>query len=689
MPRVSNIRLIGAALVMVWLVPVAPAAQPQPECQTPDCGAGSRASPADQRAPSIEQIWQAAAQVHQLKLQFVAALRAFTQAQAGTFGDEGGQLTSSVEEMRAALGRWDGAVRNFEAAVSDLFGHAEVHVALGTVFLDRHRVRDAMRELQAAARRDSSRADIYALLALAYGLADRSTDAAQALERAAALDADNPATWYTLGRYLLELDRPDEARQAWQRVHEAVWRRVDDSRPGSAAVVFDRVDLLRQVAGVAPIFPLGLYTDGYKALGQGEYAAAVTHFRRAISRDPLTADRSPAPGGVARAATALRAGRLPEAVELLESAIRERPDHADARRLLGLAYWIDEQHERSLEHLDAAVRHRPQDERARILLADVLISAGRSNDAEQVLQDTIRISTDSGQAHYRLGQLLQRRGLLDDAVKAFERSAALAPIAGMDHLYQTIGGIYVNQSELDRAVNAYATRVEVNPNSAEAHRQLGEIYFLQGRHDEALGEFSVAALLDPANARAWAGIGHVHVRERRHDDAVAALQQAVARGDGNVETRYALGTALVRSGRAEEGRRELEASQRMRAERMATGQLEFQLDALRRDGLRHSSEGNHDEALSMLDRLTATAPGSAVAHRDLGLALSRAGRLEEAVKSLSRAQQLEPTIEGYEHLADVYRVLGNLEESRRQSALRDALVARQRVERLRDVGGAR
>jgi tetratricopeptide (TPR) repeat protein len=688
-PRAGNIQVIRAVFVVACLAPGVLAAQPPPECVPPDCGAGLRPAPDDQRAPAVQQIWQAAAQIHQLKLQFVAALRAFTQAQAGMFGDEGGRLASSVDQMRATLNRWDGAVRDFEAALSDFFGHAEVHLALGTVFLDRHRVRDALREFQAAARRDSTRADIFAVQALAYGLAGRTTDAAQALQRAATLDAGNAATWYTLGHYLLKLDRPEEARQALRKVHDAVQRLVDDPRAGSTGVVFDRVDLLRQVAGVAPIFPLSLYTDGYGALREGDYAAAVAHFRRAISRDPLTAERADASQAVAQAATALREGRLSEAVERLESAVRERPDRAEARRSLGLAYWIDEQHERSLEQLNAAVRDRPDDERARILRADVLISAGRWDEAEQALKDTIRIIPDSAQAHYRLGQLHQRQGALDDAVEAFERSAALGPISGMDHLFQTIGGVYVNQSRLDRAVEAYMRRVEVNPNSAEAHRQLGEIYFLQGRQDEALAEFSVAALIEPANARAWAGLGQVHLRERRHEDAVAALQEAVARGAADVETRYALGTALIRAGRAEEGRRQLDTSQRMRVDLMAAGQLEFQLDAIRREGLRHSSAGSHDEALALLNRLVTAAPGSAVAHRDLGLALSRAGRLDEAVSSLTRAQQLEATAEGHAYLADAYRVLGNLEESRRQHALRDSLLERKKIERLRELGGGR
>ena len=47
--------------------------------------------------------------------------------------------------------------------------------------------------------------------------------------------------------------------------------------------------------------------------------------------------------------------------------------------------------DKSLEQLEAAVRSSPRDERARLTLARVLIQAGRLQDAERVLRETIAI----------------------------------------------------------------------------------------------------------------------------------------------------------------------------------------------------------------------------------------------------------------------------------------------------------
>ena len=165
----------------------------------------------------------------------------------------------------------------------------------------------------------------------------------------------------------------------------------------------------------------------------------------------------------------------------------------------------------------------------------------------------------SGQVAYRLAQLYQRQSLLPPAAKAFADSESFGPIVGRDRFYQAWGSLLVNQADFDGAVVAYPKRIDVNANSAEAHRQLGEIYFLQGRDEEALTEFSVAAWLDPKDAKAHAAAGQVYARLSKWPDAIAALQRALALDGSLREARYALGTVLMRAGKTDEARRELDA----------------------------------------------------------------------------------------------------------------------------------
>jgi tetratricopeptide (TPR) repeat protein len=380
---------------------------------------------------------------------------------------------------------------------------------------------------------------------------------------------------------------------------------------------------------------------------------------------------------------------LPLALSALTTAVRDAPDDSEAHRLLGIAYWADDQHDKSLEQLNIAVRLNRQDERSRMTLADVLTSAGRSSDAERTLKETIQIIPESGQAYYRLGQLYQGQSLLPPALEALEGAATCGPLVGLDYLYETIGGLYVTQANFDRAVNAYLERIDVNPNNAEAHRKLGEVYFLQGRHDEALAEFTVTLLLDPASADAYAASGQVYLRLDRYDDAVNASRRAVALDPEHQKARFTLATALMRLGETGDGKRELDVFQRMVAESTALMQRRSELNDLKRQAARSMASGDYTGAAALLRTAAAVQPDLAQPHLDLGIALMNAGQYQDAVESFTQARGLEDGADVHRYLADSYKALGRTEESQVESALFAQAIERVKEERLRKIGRPR
>jgi tetratricopeptide (TPR) repeat protein len=657
-------------------------AQAIAECPPADC---APAVPA--RDPAQQRLWNDAAAVHALKLDFVAALQRFTRAQAGTFGDEGEDLRASLASMRAALARWDAAIQQFRDAAERVGPGAEARVAVATVLLDRQRGDEALRELDAANRLDDDRADVHLLRALAYGLGGRTADALGALRAAASIDPRNPTVFYGLAQHALRINRSDDAADALDRFRRALPRSATDQGAAAARAPFERVDLLRQQAGIAPVFPNARYADGYSALAAGDFATALARFDEALAGEPLLAGDPSARRRVVEAGAALRRGELPVALALLQAEPGTTPSHAESRRVLGLAWWIEGQHGRAIEHLRSAIALAPADERARLLLADVLLDDGRASEAERELKQSLDAGMRSGQVHYRLAQLYRRQSLLTEAVRELEASAVFGPVIGADYFYLTLGATHVDRAQFDAAVTAYQRRIEINPNNAAAHRQLGEIYFLQGRHGEALAEFAAATWLDPADARARAAAGQVHVRMLNYADAVTALRSALSIDPYLREARYALGISLLRLGKTDEGRGELDTFQRQQVEAEATGQREFQLEALRRDASRALAGGASEQAIGLFETALAADPSSARSHRDLGLALMRARRFQDAIAHLETAQRIDGTAEGFRLLAEAFAALGD-----RDAAARHLLLQRQSVEqakraRIRELAG--
>ena len=670
-------RLLISALVLAGAATAL--AQPSAECPTSEC-----LPTVQSNSPVHAQMWQEAAAIHQLKVVFVDAVQRFVRAQAGTFADEGDELRLSLSAMRGALSTWDQAIQQFQTKSSRNARDAESQIALAIVWLDRHRLDAAVRALDAAEQRDAGRADLHTLRALASGAAGRSDEAVRALRRAIALDPRNPTLAYMLAQHLAKLKRSAESLQALRNL-----QRVLDDRTTSAPSrpPFDRVDLLRQVPGAAPIFPQARYAAGFAALDSGDYEAALTMFDDASASDPMLAGSLQTRSRIADAAAALKGGQFETAVSLLETAIQISPDDPEPHRLLGLIYGVDDQSGKSIEQLRRAIQLAPADERARMLLSDVLAGDRRLAEAERELLQAGDAGLRSGQNAYRLAQIYQRQTILPQAAKAFQDSESFGPVVGRDRFYQSWGSLLVNQADFDGAVTAYTRRIDVNANNAEAHRQLGEIYFLQGRDDEALAEFSLAIWLDPKDAKAHAAAGQVYARLLKFSEAAAALQRALSLDASLREARYARGTALMRIGRADEARKELELFARQQAEAEAAGQREFTLDALRRQAAKDALAGDVNGAIARFTEAVALEPQSARSHRDLGLALLRAKRPREAVDRLEAAQKIEQTAEGYLYLIDALTASGNTGEAARQRALYREHLARVKMDRLRELGG--
>jgi tetratricopeptide (TPR) repeat protein len=630
-----------------------------------------------------------------LKLAFVEALQRFTRAQAGTFGDEGRALLDALGSMTEAWTRWDAAMRRFQADAGRQPPSADLQLVVATVLLDAERAADALRELDAADRMDGARADVHAMRAMAYGLIDRPLDAIGALRTAAAMTPDDPTIFYALARTLAAVDRADEASDARRDFHRALVRSGGLENVAAPRAPFQRIALLRQAAGAAPIFPQGRYAAGFAALYEGRYADALASFAAATRSDPLVSPRAvpvPPDGGevpsreqLARAAEAFRRGEIGAATQMLQATVAQLPAYAEAHRLLGLISWIDGQHARGIEHLRTAIRLAPEDERARVLLADVLLSEGRTSEAERELTQALGAGGASGSIHYRLAQLYLRLALLPQAIAALESAEQPGAVAGRDHIYQMLGSMRVDRADFEGAIAAYLRRIEVNPNSGEAHRQLAEIYFLRGRHDEALLEFAVAVWLDPGDARAHAGAAHVHMRAGRYAEAVADARNAVALDPQHRQARYALGTALMRSGDADAGARELTTFERLEAAAAAADRRAFQLDALRREASRAPAE----RAVALMEEALAMDPQDMGSRRDLGTALLRARRPHEAIPHLLAAQQAVETLDGFRYLAEAFTAAGDSASAAAHVARYTQAVGDAKAARIRELSGMR
>ena len=305
----------------------------------------------------------------------------------------------------------------------------------------------------------------------------------------------------------------------------------------------DAAQQIEQALALAPDVPL-LHEDlGSVRLQQGRHEHAIALFRKAIRLDPrlpsahrklaegLAAlgrgdeadrhfeayfDRDPAAGRVAEGADHLRAGRTDEAIEVLRTLLRERPDNVNAMRYLALAYWREKK---------------------------------KPGDAEAWLRRATSIAPDFTTGWMSLGLILLDSNKPNEAIEAYRRAVALAPDNAA--AWAGAGNAYAQAGQQESSVAAYARSLELNPRVAGVHMSHGHALKTIGNHEAALGAYRAAVAERPRFGEVYWSMANLKVF-RFEDEEIRAMQEQLERGDltdsERIHFSFALGKGFEDSG---------------------------------------------------------------------------------------------------------------------------------------------
>ena len=110
----------------------------------------------------------------------------------------------------------------------------------------------------------------------------------------------------------------------------------------------------------------------------------------------------------------------------------------------------------------------------------------------------------------RLGDAYQIGGRNEDAIKAYEQAIALKPEVA--RYYNDMGNILARQGKIEEASKAYVKSAQVDPpNAAMAWRNFGIVLYNAGRLKEAVEPFRKATALEPKHAQTWYLLGSAMV----------------------------------------------------------------------------------------------------------------------------------------------------------------------------------
>lgn len=325
-----------------------------------------------------------------------------------------------------------------------------------------------------------------------------------------------------------------------------------------------------------------------------------------------------------------RQGDIDGAGAQLSQIISLQPGHAPAHHAMSRFHYIKNKFADSERSLLKAIELDPQLFAAHIDLADQqLLVHNNVPKAIEAYRAAVALDPNHAGAHYGLGVAQNRAGKHTDAENAWRLAAKLDSKNPLP-MY-ALGSMLMNQRKLDGALDAFARALQAEPRHVESLLARGQIFAARGDSSAALNEFNAVLAIVPEHPLAYLKIGLLRQQQGNKRSAIKAYRRAV----------------------------EIDSQQALAHNNLAWLLAERERD---RDlALRHA-------------RLATVAQPRVGAYWDtLGWIQHQLGDNEAALKSLTKATQLQRQPAAFEHLAKVHTVLGNTAEANKADEIARSL----------------
>jgi tetratricopeptide (TPR) repeat protein len=377
-----------------------------------------------------------------------------------------------------------------------------------------------------------------------------------------------------------------------------------------------------------------------------------------------------------------------EAIVQYLNAERIDPRFVEARSKLAQAYFEVGDLPHAYNEIIRAADLQPNDVGAQLKAGEILLAAGRWDDAKTRADKARADDPKSVDALILEANALGGLHRFDDAVATIRSSIQIDPRRSSTYgwlgMLQMIGGNH------EKAEAAFKTAVSVDPKSVDAHLSLGYFYWVMGRAPEAESEFQAALTIAPKHLTANYAMAYLYMDLRQPNKAEPYLR-AIADAAPDSTGKLALADYEMRMNRPLDARQILEAiaandhdTQRSAAKiRLAglglasksggpTAALGLVEEVLVKEP--HNVEAliaksevlagmqKLDDALAAAQAATHADPRSAGAQYELGLVLAARRQSDDATAAFNQALKIDPQMASAEDaLAEEYLAAGRLD----------------------------
>ena len=399
---------------------------------------------------------------------------------------------------------------------------------------------------------------------------------------------------------------------------------------------------LRRSLEIFPLNPKAFRNLGEALKGQERYEESLKWYRVATGVEP---DEPLNHAGMGTVFFHLE--RYPEAISSMKRALELQHDFSTVPRihaLMGQVFRKMGRHGEADRHFDLSVelgmKTNPPD-------PGVLFSRAEDLRGQKLYEESLkwyRLAIEMGSgfvlAYAGMGDSLYQLGRYPEAISSMKRALELQPDFPMaPTLRYLMAQALRSMSQLYSVQNQTSNAMESGSGDARTFFSRAEELREQKRYEESLRWYRNAIEADPDFALVYAGMGDSLYRLGRYEDAVSNMKRVFELLPDfplAPTLHYLTGQALRELGRYDEAEEHYESALRVGPgfKEAINGLAELLL-----------AQKRYGEALDRYRVLAQIEPENATTHSQIGIALLKTGKTEEALASFDRALSLDPALE--------------------------------------------
>ncbi|MEQ9412035.1 MAG: tetratricopeptide repeat protein [Fuerstiella sp.] len=244
-----------------------------------------------------------------------------------------------------------------------------------------------------------------------------------------------------------------------------------------------------------------------------------------------------------------QAGDVAAAAQLYAEVLTHDPSNADAWHLFGLVDYAQGDHEQAESAIRRAIGLKPREVEFKANLAAILVNQKRSEEAEDLCRQVLRINDAHPGALAHLGTALRQQKKLQQCLSTCQQAVAVrADATALCNLATVLADL----GRIHEARDALLQARQLDPNRPQVHINLGTILRELGDVDEALRSFAAAEQLVPSSYEVHLNRGNLFQEAGNVFDAIEDYQRAIAIDPTQPSAVAGLGRALQKTGCWEE-----------------------------------------------------------------------------------------------------------------------------------------